>query len=216
MADLAAASLTAKWKDATTLEITGTIKNTTRTAFKGPRQVRILVIGGDGKLETAKEETIPTVAANGSHKITFNTTASKYFDIGLKWSLELAAGDASASNDKKGPMTLDPGTPPGRTQAFDPSYWSLIGGNTNIGGETFYTLQARSQKDFTPDDIKAAQFFTDHLGRQPVAASEAETLRSALQFFGGQKNTLILSRAQVKALGVKTLLVGGCFGGFSD
>lgn len=111
-ADLAADSLKAKWKNAKTLEITATIKNMTNIAYSGARVVTIKFVGKDGKPETAKEESVTSMAANGSHTIKFETTDAKYFDKAGKWSLELSAGDPSAANDKKGPKTLEIPTQP--------------------------------------------------------------------------------------------------------
>jgi hypothetical protein len=111
-ADLAADSITAKWKDAKTLEITCTIKNMSNTAYSGSRTATLKFTGKDGKPETAKEESVPGITANGSHQFKVELTDKKYFDKDLKWTLEISAGDASASNDKKGPMTLSPGAQP--------------------------------------------------------------------------------------------------------
>jgi hypothetical protein len=112
IAELAADALVAKWKDAKTLEVTGTIKNMTPVAYAGARTAKLTCTGKDGKSETLKEQAIPAMGASGSSNFKIELTDKKYFDKDLKWTLEISPGDATASNDKKGPMTLDPGTQP--------------------------------------------------------------------------------------------------------
>jgi hypothetical protein len=100
-ADLSAVSITARWKDANTLEVTAVVKNGSTTAFSGIRTVTLKVQGKDGKSETLKDETLPMIEAGASHKLVFESTDAKYLDKDLKWTLEIAAGDPTASNDKK-------------------------------------------------------------------------------------------------------------------
>jgi hypothetical protein len=111
-ADLSVAAMKAKWKDAKTLEITVTIRNGTSTPFTGARVLTIKFTGKDGKTETAKEDSVTGIAGGESQTVKFETTDEKYFDKAAKWTAELSAGDPSAANDKKGPVTLEPGTRP--------------------------------------------------------------------------------------------------------
>jgi hypothetical protein len=110
-ADLSAVSLTAKWKDAKTLEITATVKNVSTAIFMGTRTVTLKIAGKDGKVENVKEEPLPGIAAGETHVITISLTDKKYFDKDLKWTLEVSSGDPNAANDKK-TVTLSPGPPP--------------------------------------------------------------------------------------------------------
>jgi hypothetical protein len=110
-ADLSALSITAKWKDAKTLEITATVKNVSTEPFMGTRTVTLKFAGKDGKVENVKEETLPGIAAGESHTFKVDLTDKKYFEKDLKWTLEIAAGDPNASNDKK-IVSLNPGPPP--------------------------------------------------------------------------------------------------------
>ena len=110
-ADLAALSITAKWKDSKTLEITATVKNVSSEIFMGTRTMTLKFAGKDGKVETVKEEPLPGVAAGETHVITIALTDKKYFEKDLKWTLEVSSGDPNAGNDKK-TVTLSPGPPP--------------------------------------------------------------------------------------------------------
>jgi hypothetical protein len=110
--DLAADTITAKWKDAKTLEVTGVIKNMSPVGYAGGRTAKLTCTFKDGKTETLKEQAIPGMAANGSSNFTIELTDKKYFDKDVKWTLEISAGDATVANDKKGPIVLSPGTQP--------------------------------------------------------------------------------------------------------
>ena len=110
-ADLTAVSITAKWKDAKTLVVTATVKNAGPGIFMGTRTASLKIAGKDGKLETAKEETLPGIAVGDTHTVTFETTDKKYFDKDLKWTLEVTPADATAGNDKK-TTTISPGPQP--------------------------------------------------------------------------------------------------------
>jgi hypothetical protein len=112
-ADLSAASITAKWKDAKTLEITAVVKNSTTTSFSGMRTATLKIQGKDGKTESVKEESLPLMSANSEHKIVFETTDAKYLDKDLKWTLEIQAGDGSPGNDKKTMSLTIPPKPKG-------------------------------------------------------------------------------------------------------
>ena len=100
-ADLSAVSITAKWKDSKTLEITATIKNVSTNEFAGIRTATLKVLGKDGKPETVKDETLPLIEAGKSATITFETTDKKYFEKESKWTLEISGSDPTAGNDKK-------------------------------------------------------------------------------------------------------------------
>ena len=115
-ADLAAVSITAKWKDAKTIEITATVKNAGTSPYMGSRSAKLSVTGKDGKPEVVKEESLPGIAAGETHTIKIDLTDKKYVDkdvkwADLKWTLELTGTDPSAANDKK-IVTLNPGAPP--------------------------------------------------------------------------------------------------------
>jgi hypothetical protein len=100
-ADLSAVSITAKWKDSKTLEITATIKNVSTNEFAGIRTATLKVLGKDGKPETVKDETLPLIEAGKSATITFETTETKYFEKESKWTVEISGADPTAGNDKK-------------------------------------------------------------------------------------------------------------------
>ena len=110
-ADLAATALTAKWKDAKTLEISATVKNVSTEIFMGTRTLTVKIAGKDGKVENVKEEPLPGIAAGETHVIKIALTDKKYFDKDLKWTIEVSGGDPNAANDKK-IVSLNPGPPP--------------------------------------------------------------------------------------------------------
>jgi hypothetical protein len=112
IADLAADTITAKWKDAKTLEITAVIKNTTPVAYDGSRTAKLICVGKDGKPETLKEQQIPAIEGSKTANFKIEVSDKKYFDKDMKWTLEISAGDATAANDKRGPVLLSPGPQP--------------------------------------------------------------------------------------------------------
>jgi hypothetical protein len=99
--DLSALSITAKWKDAKTLEITATVKNLSTNEFAGIRTATLKVVGKDGKPESVKDETLPLIEAGKTATITFETTEQKYFEKEMKWTLEISGSDPAIGNDKK-------------------------------------------------------------------------------------------------------------------
>ncbi len=110
-ADLSALSITAKWKDAKTLEITATVKNVGPGEFKGSRTAYLTIKGKDGKPESVKSETIPELAVGETHVFKFEATDKKYFEKELRWTLEVTPSDATTANDKK-TTTVSPGPQP--------------------------------------------------------------------------------------------------------
>jgi hypothetical protein len=112
IADLAADSISAKWKDAKTLEVTGVIKNMTTVPYDGTRTVKIICTGKDGKPETLREQQVPAIDPSKTANFKIELTDKKYFDKDLKWTLEISAGDGTVANDKKGPIILSPGPQP--------------------------------------------------------------------------------------------------------
>jgi hypothetical protein len=110
-ADLSALSITAKWKDAKTLEVTATVKNASTSIFMGTRAATLKFTGKDGKVETVKEETLPGIAAGESHTLKVELTDKKYFEKEGKWTLEIGGTDPNAANDKK-TTTVSPGPQP--------------------------------------------------------------------------------------------------------
>ncbi len=112
--DLAAESIKVKWKDKTTVEVTGTVKNVGQGEHKGARTVTLKIAGADGKSTDVKSETMTEIAPGKTFTITFDTTdVAKYFGKDIKWTLSIYEGDDNKKNDNK-TLTLDPGKPPAK------------------------------------------------------------------------------------------------------